>query len=95
MSASDARVAAAGGLGLDSGGAGVPWRGRKASGDIISVRGYRNLIVASGDSIHEGAACRIAFELNRARRYVSRPHPGKETKRYQVKDVRNWFNGSG
>ncbi|WP_230938495.1 hypothetical protein [Burkholderia multivorans] len=53
------------------------------------------MIVASGDSIHEGAACRIAFELNRARRYVSRPHPGKETKRYQVKDVRNWFNGSG
>ncbi|KVQ78766.1 hypothetical protein WK07_16010 [Burkholderia multivorans] len=62
---------------------------------MISVRGHRNLIVASGDSIHEGAACRIAFELNRARRYVSRPHPGKETKRYQVKDVRNWFNGSG
>jgi len=53
------------------------------------------LVVALGGSIHEGAGSRIAFELNGTRRYLHRPHPGKEAKRYQVEDVRDWFNEMG
>lgn len=49
------------------------------------------LIAALGGTIHEGAGSRIAFELNGRRRYHHRPHPGKEAKRYQVEDLRDWF----
>lgn len=50
-----------------------------------------SLVVALGGEIHEGAGSRIAFELNGKRRYHHRPHPGKEAKRYQVEDLRDWF----
>ncbi|WP_244136523.1 hypothetical protein [Burkholderia sp. BCC0405] len=29
--------------------------------------------------------------MNGTRRYHHRPHPGKEAKRYQVEDLRDWF----
>ncbi|WP_407973332.1 type II toxin-antitoxin system HicA family toxin (plasmid) [Burkholderia pyrrocinia] len=48
-------------------------------------------LAALGGEIHEGAGSRIAFELNGTRRYHHRPHPGKEAKRYQVEDLRDWF----
>lgn len=50
-----------------------------------------SLVVALGGGIAEGAGSRIAFELNGTRRYLHRPHPGKEAKRYQVEDLRDWF----
>ncbi|WP_323073178.1 type II toxin-antitoxin system HicA family toxin [Mycetohabitans endofungorum] len=50
-----------------------------------------SLVVALGGSINEGAGSRIAFELNGTRRYLHRPHPGKEAKRYQVENLRDWF----
>ncbi|WP_027808291.1 MULTISPECIES: type II toxin-antitoxin system HicA family toxin [Burkholderia] len=50
-----------------------------------------SLVAALGGEVHEGAGSRIAFELNGTRRYHHRPHPGKEAKRYQVEDLRDWF----
>jgi hypothetical protein len=50
-----------------------------------------SLIVALGGEVREGAGSRIAFELNGSRRYLHRPHPGKDAKRYQVEEVREWF----
>lgn len=50
-----------------------------------------SLVAALDGEIHEGAGSRIAFELNGTRRYHHRPHPGKEAKRYQVEDLRDWF----
>ncbi|WP_240702436.1 type II toxin-antitoxin system HicA family toxin [Trinickia terrae] len=50
-----------------------------------------SLVVDLGGALHEGAGSRIAFELNGKRRYHHRPHPGKEAKRYQVEDLRDWF----
>ncbi|WP_338862526.1 hypothetical protein [Mycetohabitans rhizoxinica] len=29
--------------------------------------------------------------MNGTRRYLHRPHPGKEAKRYQVESLRDWF----
>ncbi|WP_025099694.1 type II toxin-antitoxin system HicA family toxin [Burkholderia sp. A1] len=49
------------------------------------------LVVALGGTVHEGDGSRIVFELNGKRRYHHRPHPGKEAKRYQVEDLRDWF----
>jgi hypothetical protein len=50
-----------------------------------------SLVVTLGGSIFEGAGSRIAFELHGTRRYLHRPHPGKEAKRYQVEDMRDWL----
>ena len=49
------------------------------------------LIVALGGEIVEGGGLRMAFILNGKRMNAHRPHPGKEAKRYQVENLRDWF----
>ena len=49
------------------------------------------LIVALGGEIIEGSGSCMAFILNGKRMDVHRPHPGKEAKRYQVENLRDWF----
>jgi hypothetical protein len=67
---------------------------KPTSGGIV-FSDVESLVVALGGTIHEGAGSRIAFELNGSRRYLHRPHPGKEAKRYQVEDLRDWFKELG
>jgi len=50
------------------------------------------LIVALGGEIREGAGSRVAFELKGKRVYLHRPHPGREAKRYQVEEVREFLS---
>ena len=49
------------------------------------------LIVSLGGEIHGGAGSRVAFELKGRRAYLHRPHPGREAKRYQVEEVREFL----
>jgi hypothetical protein len=49
------------------------------------------LIVGLGGEIREGAGSRVAFELKGRRAYLHRPHPGREAKRYQVEEVREFL----
>jgi hypothetical protein len=49
------------------------------------------LIIALGGDVREGAGSRVVFELKGSRQYLHRPHPGKETKKYQVEELREWF----
>ena len=49
------------------------------------------LITAIGGDVCEGEGSRIVFELKGSRRYLHRPHPGKEAKKYQVEELREWF----
>jgi hypothetical protein len=63
---------------------------KPTSGGIV-FSDIESLIAAVGGTIHEGAGSRIVFELYGKRRYHHRPHPGKEAKRYQVEDLRDWF----
>lgn len=49
------------------------------------------LIVALGGEIREGNGSRVAFELGGSRKYLHRPHPGKEAKKYQVEELRKWL----
>jgi hypothetical protein len=53
------------------------------------------LIVAMGGEIREGAGSRVAFELFGQRRYLHRPHPGKDARKYQVEALRAWFSELG
>lgn len=49
------------------------------------------LVLALDGEIREGDGSRVVFELNGKRKYLHRPHPGKEAKKYQVEDIREWF----
>ncbi|MEI6215524.1 MAG: type II toxin-antitoxin system HicA family toxin [Desulfuromonadales bacterium] len=49
------------------------------------------LVLALGGEVREGEGSRVVCELNGTRKYLHRPHPGKEAKKYQVEDVREWF----
>jgi hypothetical protein len=50
------------------------------------------LIRALGGEVREGEGSRVVFELKGSRKYLHRPHPGKEAKKYQVEELREWFN---
>jgi hypothetical protein len=67
----------------------APTSGSIVFGDIEA------LVVALGGEVREGAGSRVAFELCGMRRYLHRPHPGKEAKKYQVEAVRAWFSEMG
>ncbi len=49
------------------------------------------LIIAIGGKVREGEGSRVVFELKESRLYLHRPHPGKEAKKYQVEELREWF----
>ena len=49
------------------------------------------LVTAIGGEVREGEGSRVVFELKGSRRYLHRPHPGKEAKKYQVEELREWF----
>ena len=63
----------------------IPTRGGIVFSDIEA------LVIAIGDDVREGEGSRIVFELKGSRRYLHRPHPGKEAKTYQVEELREWF----
>ena len=48
-------------------------------------------MIAIGGEVREGEGSRVAFELKGSRRYLHRPHPGKEAKKYQVEELREWL----
>jgi hypothetical protein len=47
--------------------------------------------IAIDGKVREGEGSRVVFELKGTRRYLHRPHPGKEAKKYQVEELREWF----
>ena len=49
------------------------------------------LVRAMDGVVREGDGSRVAFELYGKRKYLHRPHPGKEAKKYQVEEIREWF----
>jgi hypothetical protein len=63
---------------------------RPTNGGIVFAD-IESLVIALGGEIWEGSGSRVAFELNDRRRYLHRPHPGKDARRYQVEEVRGWF----
>ncbi len=44
-----------------------------------------------GGEVRTGAGSRVAFELKGKRVYLHRPHPGREEKKYQVEEVREFL----
>jgi len=50
------------------------------------------LVLALGGDVREGEGSRVVFELSGTRKYLYQRHPGKEAKKYQIEDIREWFN---
>ena len=50
------------------------------------------LVRALGGDVRQGEGSRIVFELKGCRKYLHRPHPGKEARKYQVEELREWFD---
>jgi len=67
---------------------------RPTPGGIVFVD-IEALVLALNGEIREGEGSRVVFELNYKRKYLHRPHPGKEAKKYQVEDIRVWFQELG
>jgi len=53
------------------------------------------LFVALGSQVIEGRGPRVRFELKGAVATFHRPHPAKEAKPYQVRDVRAFLEAAG
>ena len=64
----------------------TPTRGAIVFSDIEA------LIRVLGGEVREGEGSRVVFELKGSRKYLHRPHPGKEARKYQVEERREWFN---
>jgi hypothetical protein len=64
----------------------TPTRGGIVLSDI------EGLIRALGGEVREGEGSRVVFEVKGSRKYLHRPHPGKEVKKYQVDELREWFD---
>ena len=53
------------------------------------------LVKALGGEVREDHGSRVALEISGTRKYMHRPHPGKEAKRYQVEEIRDWLTELG
>ena len=64
----------------------TPTRGAIVFSDIEA------LIRVLGGEVREGEGSRVVFELKGSRMYLHHPHPGKEARKYQVEELREWFD---
>jgi len=53
------------------------------------------LVRGLGGEVREGEGSRVALLLNGGLKHAHRPHPGKEAKRYQVKEIKEWLIAVG
>jgi len=53
------------------------------------------LVVGLGGEVREGEGSRVAFFIRGGVLHAHRPHPGKEAKRYQVKEIKEWLMAVG
>jgi len=61
----------------------------------IKWKAIEALFIALGAKVIEGSGSRVSFILNDEKGDFHRPHPGKEAKRYQVKNAQRFLNRAG
>jgi hypothetical protein len=49
------------------------------------------LVIAVGGDVREGEGSRVVVEIEGSRKYLHCPHRGREAKKYQVEELREWF----
>ena len=63
----------------------------KPTSGAIAFKDVESLLVALGCELTEGAGSRERFDKDGLAYLCHRPHPGKEAKRYQIEDVRQFL----
>lgn len=53
------------------------------------------MVIALGGEVHPGNGSRVAMVLGGGIKHAHRPHPGKEAKQYQIKEIREWLTATG
>jgi hypothetical protein len=48
-----------------------------------------------GGEVKEGNGSRVALRIGEAIAHAHRPHPGKEAKKYQTEEIREWLRAQG
>ena len=61
----------------------------------IEWRKIESLFIALGATVIEGNGSRVSFVLNDEKGDFHRPHPGKEAKRYQVRNALDFLGRAG
>ena len=61
----------------------------------IEWKKIESLFLAFGATMIEGSGSRVSFILNEEKGDFHRPHPGKEAKRYQVKNAQDFLTKAG
>ena len=61
----------------------------------IEWAAIEGLLLAAGARLVEGRGSRVRFEKDGELATFHRPHPAKEAKRYQVRDVRDFLERIG
>ena len=61
----------------------------------IEWKKIESLFLALGATIIEGSGSRVSFILNDEKADFHRPHPGKEAKKYQVRNARDFLTKAG
>ena len=61
----------------------------------LEWRKIESLFIALGATLIEGNGSRVSFVLNYEKGDFHRPHPGKEAKRYQVRNALDFLNRAG
>jgi hypothetical protein len=61
----------------------------------IRFADIESLLVSLGGKVSEGAGSRMSVTVSGKTAHFHRPHPGKEAKKYQVEDAREFLQRLG
>lgn len=61
----------------------------------IKFSDIETLVIALGGRVREGDGSRVAFLLASGVMHAHRPHPGKEAKQYQIREIKDWLTATG
>ena len=68
---------------------------RHPTSSSIVFADIESLIVAVGGSVVERAGSRVKITVGEEQWHCHRPHPGKEARRYQVEEAREFLERAG
>lgn len=67
----------------------------KPAASNIKFSDIEAMVVGLGGEVHEGDGSRVALLLAGGVKHAHRPHPGKEAKRYQIREIKEWLIAVG
>jgi hypothetical protein len=61
----------------------------------IKWRDVEALLIALGAEVSEGSGSRVRFTISGQTLFLHRPHPSPDTKRWAIKDIREFLTNVG